>query len=369
MNAKERLLALFLLLAFGAFSQDVIFLENPSFEDSPQDAQAPYGWTSCGFEGETAVDVHPMKGGLFGVTKKPFDGLTYLGMVVRDNSTYEGVGQKLSSPLLPGHCYQFEINLCRSETYESLSRVTGEEANYAEPATFVVMGGKETCERSVFLAKSTPVAHEGWKKYKILFQPNDTVSFFIIEAYYLSGDTPPYNGNILADNASPIIRIDCQSYEPVVDPGTIVQPRFKLPERVHSSDPEIVHSPKSGKSDLDNRIFFHRVSTSEELVVLLQKNFPSILFPKGESVLEERAYTALREVAYNVKQFPYLRLLIFFKPSDKELIKQRIRAITEELKIMRLHKKQYHIITKNPPTKEEGLLFENEQMRMGLQLG
>jgi len=367
MNLQQRILVFFQLLYFAAFSQDVIFLENPSFEDSPQDAQAPVGWTSCGFEGETAVDVHPMKGGLYGVTRKPFDGLTYLGMVVRDNSTYEGVGQKLSSPLLPGQCYQFEINLCRSETYESFSRVTGKEANFSKPSTFVVMGGKETCERSVFLAKSTPVGHIGWKKYKILFQPNDTVSFLILEAYYLSGDAPPYNGNLLADNASPIIRIDCQSYEPVVDPTTVVPPRFKRPKRNYSV--EIVHPPEKKTSGFEERIFYHSVSTTEELVVLLQKNCPSILFPEGQSALEEPAYNALREVAYNVKQFPYLRLVIFLKPTDKALVKQRIRAITEEFKIMRLHKKQYYIITKNPPTKEEGLLFENDQMRMGLQLG
>jgi len=361
MNPQQRLLLLFQLLCFAAFSQDVIFLENPSFEDSPGYAHSPVGWVDCGFFGETPVDLHPVKGGIYGVTQKPFDGLTYLGMVVRDNSTYEGIGQKLSSPLLPGNCYQLEINLCRSETYNSFSRVTNGEANFSKPATFVVLGGKDICERSAFLAQSKPVADTRWKKYRILFQPSDTVSFLILEAYYASVDAPHYNGNILADNASPIVRINCENYKPVLDPDSIVQPPFHPPEKVYKHKKEPLN--------LDERIIFYRVSTSEELGVLLQKNCPSILFPKGKAVFGERAYTALREVAYNVKQFPYLRLLIYLKPSDKALVKQRIRAITEEFKIMRLHKKQYHIITKNQPTKEEGLLFENDQMRMGLQLG
>ena len=70
-----------------------IELKNPSFEDQPAISQVPSGWTPCGFPEETPPDTHP--GNAFGVKMPTNDGKTYLGMVVRDNDTWEGVTQPL----------------------------------------------------------------------------------------------------------------------------------------------------------------------------------------------------------------------------------------------------------------------------------
>ena len=67
----------------------VIKLLNPSFEDIPRNSRAPMGWTNCGFPAETPPDVHPDPMNQFQVGMTPQNGSTYLGMVVRDNDTWE----------------------------------------------------------------------------------------------------------------------------------------------------------------------------------------------------------------------------------------------------------------------------------------
>lgn len=102
---------------------DTIYLTNPSFEDFPQPSHPPRGWTDCGWPLESPPDTHPA--GNFEVVKPAYDGATYLGMVVRDNETWESVSQRLSQPMKAGNCYSFTIMLARSELYVSVSQARG----------------------------------------------------------------------------------------------------------------------------------------------------------------------------------------------------------------------------------------------------
>ena len=118
-----------LLFAFGEiFAQagQPIQLSNPSFEDFARPGQQPRGWYDCGeinYPLETAPDVHPIDDesgrNNFGVTKKAFDGDTYLGMVVRENDSHESVAQRLKKSLIPGKCYSFSIYVSTSKIYKS----------------------------------------------------------------------------------------------------------------------------------------------------------------------------------------------------------------------------------------------------------
>ncbi|MEZ5055439.1 MAG: hypothetical protein R2879_00230 [Saprospiraceae bacterium] len=74
-------------------AQDTIRLTNPSFEGLPGNGLTPKGWRDCGLNGESPPDIQP--GGGFNVRTPPFEGVTYLGMVCRDNMTNEQVCQKL----------------------------------------------------------------------------------------------------------------------------------------------------------------------------------------------------------------------------------------------------------------------------------
>jgi outer membrane protein OmpA-like peptidoglycan-associated protein len=191
-------------------AQPVIKLINPSFEDVPQAGHTPKGWIDCGSPTETPPDVQPS---VFQVGQPPQHGQTYLGLVVRDNDTWEAVTQSLSSPLLQGQTYKFSLNLCRSTLYVSKSRLTDKNVNYATPIIVRIWGEDIPCANTVktakkeILAETDPVELDDWKIYRFQFQPKQTYHYIRIEAFYKIPTIFPYNGNILIDNASDIVPI------------------------------------------------------------------------------------------------------------------------------------------------------------------
>ena len=94
-------LSLMLLLQILACKKDcpvdgqIVMVSNPSFEGEPAEGTQFQqfnlnNWIDCSISGQTSPDIHPGQGdGFFGVTTLPFDGETYLGLVVRDNNTWE----------------------------------------------------------------------------------------------------------------------------------------------------------------------------------------------------------------------------------------------------------------------------------------
>ncbi|MCB0574731.1 MAG: hypothetical protein KDC61_09225, partial [Saprospiraceae bacterium] len=194
-------------LAVAGQKEQLIHFSNPSFEDIPKAGEAPNGWYDCGKADETPPDVQP---GQFSVTKTPSHGNTYLGLVVRDNETWEGVAQRLSRPLERDQCYEFSMDICRSELYLSTSKLTGKEANYVTPAKLRVYGGNGYCSKLELLYETAVVTNSRWLSHTFRLHPkNGNYSFILFEAYYKTPVLFPYNGNILVDNASPIKQIVC----------------------------------------------------------------------------------------------------------------------------------------------------------------
>jgi hypothetical protein len=185
---------------------ETIVLDNPSFEDYPSHAQTPDRWTDCGFMGESPPDTQPS--GTFGVTKKAFDGETYLGLIVRDNDTWEAVGQKLKTQIVKDSTYSFSLYACRSKFYESKSQRTGKDASYTTPIIVRIWGGNDYCAKLDLLAESMPVSSTDWQKLDFILKPKRNSGHFVIEAYYPTNKFPQtINGNILIDNASAIVPI------------------------------------------------------------------------------------------------------------------------------------------------------------------
>lgn len=212
----------------------VIQLTNPSFEDYPRAERVPHGWRDCGFAGESAPDTHPS--GAFDVVKYPSDGNTYLGMVVRDNDTWERVSQQLSSPIQRGTCYSFSLNLCRSELYVSASRRTNVRANYVDPIKLVIWGGDGYCSKRELLAESPLVKNTTWQPYAFKFEPKQTHTHITLEAFYKTPVLFPYNGNILVDNASEIAPMPCDE-EPILakmPEVTITNPSEGRPKTINT---------------------------------------------------------------------------------------------------------------------------------------
>ncbi|MBK8954587.1 MAG: OmpA family protein [Saprospiraceae bacterium] len=201
---------------FAQQPQD-IFLQNGSFEDIPDCCKPPAGWQDCGFKGETPPDVQPALDDsnrpFFNVTKTAFAGNTYLGMVVRENDTYERVAQRLLKPLKKDHCYSFSIYLCRSDNYLSASNRNEPDKlkEFTQPILLRIWGGDAYCHQKQLLAESPLIHNTDWKKYEFEIEVKQDMWYFELEAFYKTPVLFPYNGNILLDNASHLSVIPCPS--------------------------------------------------------------------------------------------------------------------------------------------------------------
>lgn len=226
--------------AQGDGNAQVIQLRNPSFEDMPRAGMPPVGWQDCGWSLESPVDVQPDPMHQFQVTMQAQEGNTYLGMVVRDNDTWERVGQELNEPMIGGQCYAFRIQLARSKVYRSQSRVNNQPANYVTPTKLRIWGGYDLCDRVDLIGETELVSNFNWKEYKVKLKPLEDFSHLVFEVFYQTPNLIPYNGNLLLDNASPLVPMACGDTIPDV-PGPILIPGE--PNRPVADVPEPINLP------------------------------------------------------------------------------------------------------------------------------
>ncbi|MEI6407835.1 MAG: hypothetical protein WCR52_00495 [Bacteroidota bacterium] len=195
-------LILFTLVLFCASltAQRTITLSNPSFEGTPGPNSAPDGWIDCGKSKESPPDIQP---GAFDVVLPAFDGKTYLGLVTRDNDTWEAVGQALQEPLRTGHFYVLKIALAHSPKYLSSSRLTLQKVNFTAPVVLRIWGGTQSCDKGELLAESSLINDSEWKEHSFDLSPTKKDwDYLILEAYYKTPVNFPYNGNLLLDRVS-----------------------------------------------------------------------------------------------------------------------------------------------------------------------
>ena len=221
--SKRIFIACIAILLFSleqSFAQDAIRLNNPSFEDFPRPANPPRGWFDCGrinFPNETPPDVHPESPvSTFKVNTVAQEGDTYLGLVVRENDSWESVAQRLNAPMYPDQCYTFSIHLSRSATYESALRGSTQKINFTEPLKLRIWGGTGYCEKRELLGESDLVRNSDWKQFDFKLEPKQRTTYIIFEAFFKTPTLSPPNGNLLLDNASAITPIPCDEEIPIV---------------------------------------------------------------------------------------------------------------------------------------------------------
>jgi len=316
---------LFSFLFHVITAQEVVRLQNPSFEDVPRkggEFSAPIkAWHDCGlskFPGESPPDIHPVPSNAWEVSKDAYDGQTYLGMVVRYNDTYESLSQALSSAIEGGVCYNFSAYLARSEQYKSgTSRSKYELENFVKPAVLQIWGGNSFCDKAELLGESPAVMNSDWKLYKFLFQPQRNYTYITIEAFYKTPILEAYNGHVLVDGLSEIVPTDC----PIV-PQDLVAEVVDPPSKV-----EVVTNTQTGGSSSSGKktsggssgtISSGTVSSGPKTFkpVLLTELVPDKIFVgqkirlthlyfKADSVnLDPDSYKVLNELAEYLKAYP-----------------------------------------------------------------
>lgn len=285
--------------------QDTISLSNPSFEDYPRAGKPPTGWYDCGFPGETPPDVQP--DATFSVSKPASNGDSYMGMVVRDNDTWESVSQRLTTPLRKGNCYEFSMDLARSELYISVSRVSEETANYATPAKLRIYGGFGYCDKQYLLAESKLIINHRWLQYNFRFEPPADYTYLIFEVFYQTPTLFPYNGNVLLDNASPIRQIPCDDDPPAAEP----QPPVSEPVAINKTPtPPRIEEPKVAEKPAEKPKTEETPATPpkpERKIVLGGKEvgevregttirIDKLFFESNKAVIKEESFETLDEV-------------------------------------------------------------------------
>lgn len=284
-----------------------VVLLNPSFEDDPWHSKPPRGWYFCGHPGESPPDVHPA--GYFDVDQPPADGDTYVGMVVRDNKTWEALGQRLPQPLTAGQCYRFSVQASRSTYYRSISRVTGRREFFTSPIRLRLWGGKANCDHAELLAASSPVEDTTWTTLTFEFQPGEDHHYLILEAFYPDDSASVYRGNILLDHCSPLLPIDCESRQPLAEPMT---PAFPRP---------------ATRNELEGLI----ATLSRDLTFGYGAAALSCQYyrtPSGE-VLQENL--ALHQLAMAVAALPEAQLDIALQAPGDYLLEERLQVLEKKL--------------------------------------
>ena len=178
------------LTLYALSSSGQILLNNASFEDEPSDATTPHGWFVA--SPMTTPDILP---GYWGVYLDAEEGETYIGLITRQDDSFESIGQRTSAVMNADLCYSFNLDLAHSRTYAGF--------NNAIKLRIWIGSSKKKKEQMIFESKK--IEHSEWRNYKVNFTPKSNAQYFFIEAY---NDNPskPQKSNILIDNISAIIQ-------------------------------------------------------------------------------------------------------------------------------------------------------------------
>jgi len=185
-NIKYSFILIVMLLSSSITAQ--IQLNNPSFEDTPSDATTPMGWFEC--EEYTTPDIMP---GYWGVYNEASEGETFVGMITRENGTFESIGQRLSHTMKADICHTISLDLAHSDSY----------SGYNKSIKLRVWIASEKCGEHQMVFESPLIEDIDWKTFEIEFTPEKDARYIMIEAFFKEGRFKR-KGNILIDNISPI---------------------------------------------------------------------------------------------------------------------------------------------------------------------
>lgn len=302
------------------WAQNKIHLANPSFEGIPHrgGSNLSYiaGWQDCGpsrFPGETPPDLHPgfdIKGSFWENEMPASDGITYLGVVTRDNDTWEGLSQRLLVPLEAGKCYEFSMELAASSKYLSRSakmRSDTTRVSFTNGIMLRVVGGSGYCSEREVLLESPLITHNSWKTYNFRFESTFEHRYITVEAYYKPLTFLPYNGHVLVDNLSPFVEVPCDEEEMLLALAKkkSIEKEQKLPPHKRARINKARKKAEKEIATQDSKPTAPKVVEAKILTELNDKNLVAgttieikdLYFEADSSEIQKESYPVLDEVA------------------------------------------------------------------------
>lgn len=167
--------------------QGIASLNNKGFEAPYQSGFNMPHWAVL--KTNDTPDIQP---GNWEVVKKPFEGRSFIGLIIREDGSKEGVYQELTQPLKGGQCYYMSLALAKDSIY----------AGFNLPIALRISGRKGLHGKIFELGMSPLITHTHWQVYTLEFTPPSDIDHFILQASPGPGIAQPYRGNILLDAIS-----------------------------------------------------------------------------------------------------------------------------------------------------------------------
>jgi outer membrane protein OmpA-like peptidoglycan-associated protein len=289
------------------------------------------------------------------VSVGPADGKTFLGMVVRNDEqeSHEFLSQALELPLEGGKCYEFSIYLAQSTTYMGLRSPVGYTDSvvfsrpFMTPAVLRIWGGQSICAKDELLGDSGPVDNNQWKVFNFRFEPEKTLRYFTLEAFYEVPVLTPYNGHILVDRASTIVEVPCEEDAPalvieepdeeipgpeIVQQAAAPPPPPPPPSPEPKPEPEVEEEPEQPKPTILTELDRKKLNAGQTIPI---KN---LYFPADSSKIQPQSYPVLDEIKRFLISNPDIIIEIGGHtntiPPDSycdQLSEARAKAVTEYL--------------------------------------
>ena len=178
------------------------------------------------------------------------------------------------------------MSLCRTNQYQSTTRILGEEKDFSEPIKLTIWGANNACQKIEKLSESNPVYNTNWLDFVFTFQPQEDYNYLILEASLEEDVLSSINGHILIDNATPITPIACDSLEKwsINDPNDLYG-SFQNAENLILHDQALIDDPKGISA-----IYYNQSLSEDEqkraiqAIQLFAKRYPK---RKANVVIEE----------------------------------------------------------------------------------
>lgn len=319
----------FVMVSAMVVAQDTINLNNPSFEDTPRAGGLGFsipirGWHDCAravYPDQSPPDIHPHPEAWM-VSVDPQEGNTFLGMVVRDNESHEFISQALEIPLQKGQCYSFSIFLAQSETYMGVRNGSAAAINtnsqpldslvfsspFMKPAVLRIWGGRSICSKGELLGVSGPVTNRNWQEYRFKFEPDSSMRYITLEAFYVTPVLSAYNGHILVDQASALVQLACdEELPPVVEPPPVeVVAVATVPEKptVEARPPPPEPDPIPEEIIEDAKPLILTDLDRKKIVAGQTIRVKSLYFRADSSRIRPESYPVLDEIQYFLTSNP-----------------------------------------------------------------
>jgi len=188
-------LLFYIAFIYSTVSVCQIIVQNPSFEaPPPQAGAAAAGWNTC----YGTPDIQP---GAFCVNTPPADGNSYAGIAVNAFGVSESIQQQLSSPMIAGVTYRFDISVA------NFSEVDGCGGCAKCNNVLEVWGATSNCGQSklLFTSDTIKIYDSLWRNEIVEFTADSNYTYIHFFARNLLDYPCPAIGYIFIDKMSPLI--------------------------------------------------------------------------------------------------------------------------------------------------------------------